>query len=142
MVAPDETIIKLISLLKMAYVGYVDQPLRELGLYPGQEPLLLYVAQQEGQTQVQLAQSMGSEPQTTHKALRRMQQVGLVERQPDPEDGRLTRVYLTARGHALVPAVQEIVDRGQERLTAGLTVEEKIVIRRLLMQMLLNLEQS
>jgi DNA-binding MarR family transcriptional regulator len=64
-----------------------------------------------------------------------MQKAGLVERRSDPEDGRLTRVYLTSQGRALVPPLQEIVVDCEQRLTAGLTREERLLVRRLLMHM-------
>ncbi len=64
-----------------------------------------------------------------------MQKAGLVERQSDPEDGRLTRVYLTPHGYTLVQPLQEIASRCEQRLTAGLTREERLLVRRLLMHM-------
>jgi DNA-binding MarR family transcriptional regulator len=142
MVALDECLIRLMSQVKNAHYCYLDQALRELDLYPGQEPVLLALAEKEGMTQVQLAQRMGCEPQTINKTLRRMQEAGLVERRNDPEDGRLTRVFLTEHGRSLVPAVQEIVDRGEERLNAGLTREEQELVHRLLHQMVDNFENG
>jgi DNA-binding MarR family transcriptional regulator len=69
-----------------------------------------------------------------------MQKAGLVERQSDPEDGRLTHVYLTPHGRTLVQPLQEIASRCEQRLIAGLTREERLLVRRLLMHMRSNFD--
>jgi DNA-binding MarR family transcriptional regulator len=69
-----------------------------------------------------------------------MQKAGLVERQGDPDDGRLTRVYLTPQGRTLVHPIQEIVSCCEQRLTAGLTREERLLVRRLLIHMRSNFD--
>ena len=135
MVSPEDGVGKQLILLRGAQQHYLDRALRELGLYCGQDTLLLLLAQEEGLTQVQLAQRMNCEPQTVNKTLRRMQRAGLVERRSDPDDGRLTHVFLTPQGCALVQPLREIVSRCEQRLTAGLTGEERLLVRRLLMHM-------
>ena len=140
MLSPEDGVGKQLILLRGAQQHYMDRALRELGLYCGQDTLLLLISHEEGLTQVQLAQRMSCEPQTVNKTLRRMQKAGLVERRGDPDDGRLTRVYLTSQGCALVPPLQEIVLSCEQRLTAGLTREERLLVRRLLMHMRSNFD--
>jgi DNA-binding MarR family transcriptional regulator len=41
------------------------------------------------------------EPPTMVRTIDRMVRDGLVTRVPDPDDGRLTRIYLTERGRSL-----------------------------------------
>jgi DNA-binding MarR family transcriptional regulator len=69
-----------------------------------------------------------------------MQKAGLVERRSDPDDGRLTRVYLTRQGRTLVQPIQEIVSRCEQRLITGLTREERLLMRRLLIHMRSNFD--
>ena len=140
MLSPEDCIGRQLILLRGAQQHYLDRALRELGLYCGQDTLLLHVSQEEGLTQVQLAQRICCEPQTINKTLRRMQNAGLIERRSDPEDGRLTRVYLTPHGRALVQPLQEILSCCEQRLTAGLTHEERLLVRRLLMHMRSNFD--
>ncbi len=140
MISQEDGVGKQVILLRSAQQHYLDRALRELGLYCGQDALLLHVAHEEGLTQVQLAQRMSCEPQTINKALRRMQKAGLVERRSDPDDGRLTRVYLTPHGRSLVQPLQEIASRCEQRMTAGLTREERLLVRRLLIHMRRNFE--
>jgi DNA-binding MarR family transcriptional regulator len=140
MISQEDGVGKQLILLRGAQQHYLDRALRELGLYCGQDTLLLHLAHEEGLTQVQLAQRMSCEPQTINKTLRRMQKAGLVERQSDPDDGRLTHVYLTPQGRTLVQPIQEIVSRCEQRLTAGLTGVERLLVRRLLIHMRSNFD--
>src|SRR5260370_28063946 len=135
MILHEDGVGKELMVLRGAQHPFMDHALRELGLYCGQDTLLLHLAQEEGLTQVQLAQRMSCEPQTINKTLRRMQKAGLVERQSDPYDGRLTHVYLTTHGRPLVQPLQEIVSPCEQPLTSDLTRAECLLARRLLMHM-------
>src|SRR5260221_13308973 len=108
MLSQEDGVGKQLILLRGAQQHYLDRALRELGLYCGQDTLLLHLAHEEGLTQVQLAQRMSCEPQTINKTLRRMQKAGLVKRHNDPEDGRMTHVYLTPHGRTLVQPLNVI----------------------------------
>src|SRR5258708_14388227 len=127
MLSQEDGVGKQLILLRGAQEAYRARALRELGLYCGQDTLLLHLAHEEGLTQVQLAQRMSCEPQTINKTLRRMQKAGLVERQSDPDDGRLTHVYLTPQGRTLVQPIQEIVCHCGQRLTPRLTLEQRLL---------------
>jgi DNA-binding MarR family transcriptional regulator len=71
--------------------------------------------------------------------LQRMEHAGLIERRPDPEDARVSRVYLTPRGRALEQPVLEVWKQLEAQTVAGLSVIEQALLRRLLMQMVANL---
>ena len=51
------------------------------------------------------------EPPTVSKMLDRMEKASLVERRRDPEDARLSRVYLTDRSRGLEASVQQLAQR-------------------------------
>jgi MarR family transcriptional regulator, organic hydroperoxide resistance regulator len=74
--------------------------------------------------------------------LDRLEKAGLVERRPDAENSRLSRLYLTEQGNIRQRAVRVIWTNVEQRLTEGLTVEERIVLRRLLLQVHENLTRS
>lgn len=77
----------------------LEQALRErievLGVVPGQFAQLLVLYEQEGLTQRELCQRVGIEQPTMANTLQRMERDGLIERVPDPADGRRARVMLT-----------------------------------------------
>jgi MarR family transcriptional regulator, organic hydroperoxide resistance regulator len=117
----------------------VDVALREHQLRVGQEMLLIHLWANDGIPQTQIVEAMRVEPPTVTKMLQRMESEGLVERRPDPEDARLSRVFLTSRSRALRADVEAAWRSVEEVATAGLSHEERLLLRRLLVQMRQNL---
>jgi DNA-binding MarR family transcriptional regulator len=68
-----------------------------------------------------------------------MEKAGFVERRPDPEDQRVSRVYLTEAGRAVRADVQQVWRKLDEEAFAGLTPEERAQVRRLFVQIRENL---
>lgn len=120
----------------------VDTALRRASeLHVGQEMILLELWEDEGSTQTQLAERLCVEPPTVTKMLQRMEHEYLIERRPDPEDARVSRVYLADRGRALQGAVEEAWREVEAQTTAGMTAEERMLFRRLLIQARTNLTE-
>jgi DNA-binding MarR family transcriptional regulator len=122
-----------------AHRARAEAALNKLGLHTGQEMLLLQLWNEEGMPQSQLAACMGVEPPTATKMLQRMENAGLIQRRPDPEDARISRVYLTERGRALEQPVLEVWKQLEARTVADLSPTEQALLRRLLMQVSANL---
>jgi MarR family transcriptional regulator, organic hydroperoxide resistance regulator len=111
----------------------------KLGLYTGQEWILFQLWNEEGQTQSQLVNRLRVEPPTVTKTLDRLEKAGLVERQPDPDDARVSRVYLTPAGKALETKVRKIWDDLEVLTAAGLSEVELALLGRLLDHIYQNL---
>jgi len=116
-----------------------EAALNKLGIHTGQEMVLLQLWIEEGIPQSQLAASMEVEPPTATKMLQRMERAGLIERRADPEDARVSRVYLTARSRALEQPVLSVWKQLEAQTVAGLSLTEQILLHRLLIQVLTNL---
>ena len=137
-----ESINFLLSMICRAQRGKMSEALTEIGLYAGQEMFLWQLWQQDGLTQSQMVERMCVQPPTVSKMLDRMEKAGLVERRPDSEDSRISRVYLTELGHRNQRAVRDIWINIEQCLTEGLTVEERLLLRRLLLQVHENLTRD
>ena len=122
-----------------AHRARAEGALNKLGLHSGQEMLLLQLWIEEGMPQSQLAACMGVEPPTATKMLQRMEHAGLIERRADPEDARISRVYLTERGRALEQPVLEVWKQLEAQTVANLSPTEQALLHRLLMQVSTNL---
>lgn len=70
----------------------------------------------------------------------RLEQVGLVRRASDPDDGRMLLVVLTPKGRKLVDQVAEAHIQTERQLIAALTTDEQEVLAALLRKLLLSLE--
>ena len=108
--------------------------LNEIGLHVGQEMLLSSLWEKEGLTQTELADCMMIQSATVTNMLQRMERSGFVERRPDAKDQRISRVYATEKGRGLEEAVEEQWGRLEQESFAGFSVEERVLLRRLLLQ--------
>ncbi len=114
--------------------------LAALNLHVGQEMLLLQLWNSDGLMQSELVQLMGVEPATVSRIIDRMTSSGWVERRRDSEDRRVSRVYLTPDGCALQQPVQAAWQRLEEISMANFSIEERILFRRFLAQLVSNLD--
>jgi DNA-binding MarR family transcriptional regulator len=77
---------------------------------------------------------------TTTNRLDRLESRGLIDRRPDPEDGRVRRVRLTDRGRDRVDAaVADLLGR-ERRLLGGLSEPDRNTLAGLLRSVLVNFD--
>ncbi|HEY3186849.1 MAG TPA: MarR family transcriptional regulator [Solirubrobacteraceae bacterium] len=85
------------------------------GVTPQQWAVLNRLWEQDGLSQVELAERTFKDPPNTARILERLERKGLVTRAPDPADRRAQRVSLTEAGRALrlvlVPLAQALLAR-------------------------------
>lgn len=124
-----------------AHRRLAEAALNKLGVHTGQELILLQLWIEEGIPQSQLAACMEVEPPTATKMLQRMESAGLIVRRQDPEDARVSRVYLTARGRALEQPVLDVWKQLEAQTVTGLSLTEQALLHRLLLQVSTNLSQ-
>jgi MarR family transcriptional regulator for hemolysin len=102
------------------YVVRFEQRACALGLTLPQCKVLVYLADHEGISQVQLAELTELEPMTLVRVLDRMESDGWLERRSDPADRRARRLYLKAKGKPLVDEVWHLVDLTRREAFAGI----------------------
>jgi DNA-binding MarR family transcriptional regulator len=115
--------------------------LEALGLYHGQPPMLRALWEQEGQTHTELAARLHVQPATMTKMVKRMEKAGFVERKSDPDDHRVSRVYLTDAGRDVQAQVKQVWRTMENETFAGFTMEEHVLLRRFFLQVRENLLQ-
>ncbi|PKM81188.1 MAG: MarR family transcriptional regulator [Firmicutes bacterium HGW-Firmicutes-14] len=115
--------------------------LGELGIYPGQPPILFMLWKKDGRSQKEFAEMLGLKPATITVMLKRMEKAGWVERKPDPEDLRVSRVFLTERAEKFRPKVKQVLNTIYEESFEGFTQEEKVLMKRFLICMRNNLNR-
>ncbi|MDQ0772862.1 DNA-binding MarR family transcriptional regulator [Streptomyces aurantiacus] len=110
--------------LARAHRGHAAAMLRTMNLHPGQELLLMQLFDRDGQTQSELLDSVGLDHSTVSKALRRMQDAGLLTREPAAHDRRAMVVRLTDTGRALREPIADMWRTLEEISVQGLTAEQ------------------
>ncbi|GAA0386278.1 MarR family winged helix-turn-helix transcriptional regulator [Streptomyces luteireticuli] len=109
------------------------QLLRRLGLYPGQELLMMALWEHGPQRQTELIKLTGGlDPSTVTRMVQRLEQAGLVRRQPDPTDRRAVVVEATEQGQALRGEVAEVWQELEDVTLAGLGDHDRAELARLL----------
>jgi MarR family transcriptional regulator, organic hydroperoxide resistance regulator len=110
-------------------------------LHVGQEMLLLQLWTADGISQSELAEEVCIQPATLTRSIDRLSQVGLVERRIDDTDQRVSRVYLTDAGRAMHESIERVWYELEALSFANLTAEERVLLRRLLLQVYANLQE-
>ncbi len=116
--------------------------LRSLDCLFGQPPVLFALWERDGQTQTELANGMHRTAATVTATLTRMERDGWVERRPDDQDHRVTRVHVTQKGLDVRVQVELLLKELDERTFNGFDDLERALLRRLLMQMEKNLDNK
>ncbi|MEU9322550.1 MarR family winged helix-turn-helix transcriptional regulator [Streptomyces canus] len=98
--------------------------LREMDLHPGQELLLMQLLDRDGQTQSELLESVGLDHSTVSKSLRRMQEAGLLVREPATHDRRVMVVHLTDKGRAMREPIAAMWQALEETSARDLSAEQ------------------
>lgn len=113
--------------------------LDEIGVYPGQPPMLFLLNKKDGLSQKEIATKLGVKPSTITVMLKRMESGNLVVRKQDSEDNRISRVYITEEGREICKKAREKTKDINEECFGNFTVDEQVILRRLLMQIRDNL---
>lgn len=137
-VIPETISYQLVQLAR-AHRAKAQALLGRLGLHPGQEMLLVHLWEEDGLTHSEIAGRCDITPATVSKVADKMESAGYIRRRPDAEDQRVSRLYLTPAGRDLRAEVDAVWKELEEVSIANLTLEERLLLRRLLAQMAANL---
>ena len=87
----------------------IDQRLKLIGVSSGQLPVFFALAGGKALTQKELARLAAIEQPTMASTLARMERDGLIERAPDPTDGRSSLVSLSAKAKRKADLVMQAI---------------------------------
>jgi MarR family transcriptional regulator for hemolysin len=90
--------------------NFIDHRAKSRGTTRAQWIVLFRLRQQEGLSQVDLADVLELQPISLVRLLDRLVEHGLLERRHDPKDRRANRLFLTASGRQLVDDLDALRD--------------------------------
>jgi len=124
---------RFFELMKMVRkLGLDTHPLENVPVSPAQMALLDFVAVYPGCGVQDIAKGLGLTPPTVSVGVRKLEESGLVERKPNPIDGRSLQFFLTRRGQLLQRQIQDSHRNKIRRLLSGLTPQEQEMLLGLL----------
>ncbi len=131
-ISPPETIGQLLGRISHLHHKQMHETWESLGLYRGQPFMLHLLWEQDGRTHSELAGLMRRSPATITNMVKRMEKAGFVERRADPEDERISRVYLTDAGRQIKERVDAAWRAFEEQTFAGFDQAELDTLQKLL----------
>ena len=117
-----------------------DRRLRPLGFSSGQLPVLNALMKVDAMSQKALIEVSAIEQPTMAATLGRMERDGIVERHPDPDDGRAALYSLTATTIAKVPAIKAAIEQMNADALRALPADQRGQFRAQLLAMITALE--
>jgi DNA-binding MarR family transcriptional regulator len=109
--------------------------LKEHGVSMWGYSVLLALDHSTVRTQAALAEAIGADKTRIIPTLDELQDNGYIERNPDPDDRRVRLLAITESGRAVKDAVQEEIQRGEERWLGTLSAGDRRVFLKVLRQL-------
>lgn len=102
----------------------LSRQLLDLGLYAGQDGVMLALDANDGQTPGAIASSLGVKAPTVTKTIGRLAAQGFLRRQGSPDDGRMMLVFLTGAGRDQIKSIRKSQRKTAKAAFAGLKKQE------------------
>src|SRR5690242_13786821 len=129
---PEEPLGFVIASVGHAAAQSFERALAETGLHPRHFAVLRGLKDGEARSQQQLAQLLGIPASRIVGLLDELVRRGFVERRDTDADRRVKMVSLLSDGRTELTRLIKLAGRSEQQVTAGLSVEDKAQLRRLL----------
>lgn len=117
---PDGLVSRALWQAQHAVEQAFDDALASLGMTTTLAGALAFLAQEPGQSAADLARRARVAPQSTAKAVARLEQLGMVRREAHPVHGRIMRLYPTDTGQDVLTAATTIIGQVERDLCVDL----------------------
>ena len=111
-----------------------DAVKRDFGIIRAEYMLLLCLSHYPVLTAQEVSRLTGRPRNSISRAVHRMVSEGLIERAPDPGDGRQSRLSITKAGRDLHDQIASRMQQRQEAVLAGLDKDERTTLSALLLK--------
>lgn len=125
----------IVYLLGKAYQrahALLKRRLAVYGLTPVQQLVLGALCEEEGISAGDLGKKLVLDPATLSGILERMAERDWIVKEIDPNDKRLLRIFLTDKSRGMEQTCVEERDEANEEILRNLSLEEKVLLKRLL----------
>jgi len=131
-------IIRQINRVRIELIDALDRELSKFDISAPQFIVLASVANKEADSPAGLCKNISYDPGAMTRMIDRLEQKGLVRRNPNPEDRRATNLEITTAGRALYPQLLAAKESVQAQFLRGFTQQDVLVLEQLLNRLLEN----
>jgi DNA-binding MarR family transcriptional regulator len=139
---PEATATYWINRASRALSRHMDAQLRPFGFALSYLPVLRALAGGEALSQAELARAAQVEQPSMAETLARMVRDGVVDRQPDPEDGRASRISLSRRSRQQLARARGALMAADAAMMAGLSRDQLAAVCDTLRRIVENVERA
>lgn len=120
----------------------VDRELRKYDLTRRQAGTLMHIHKGLAASASDLTRAMGVDSTAVTRMIDRLEEKDLVERHPDPTDGRRQTLHLTETAQKLMPKLRGVARSVEGSFEAGIPKGQIAVFHKVLMAMLANVGED
>ena len=114
---------KLITILETMR-NYTKAPLEKLGITHGHFITLLYISENEGLTQAQLAETHRKDRNIVSRNINVLEEKGFVIRKRGIVDRRSFSIHLTDLGHSVISTHKNLIKESEQEVLSNLSKDE------------------
>jgi MarR family transcriptional regulator, organic hydroperoxide resistance regulator len=135
----NETLPSLFAQISTFYKVEIEKELNEFDLHSGQIFVLFELWKTDGLSQIDLSTNLKISPPAINKMVKSLARNRFVISSACSKDGRVVRVFLTPKGVAIRPQVEEKWRKLEEKLVGNLTTTEQLMLSQLFSKLVENL---
>ena len=136
---PKEPVGKILADLCRTRATLADKLVDHYGIYHGQAILLMTLSNQDGITHSDLAENLKISPAAISKVIKRLERANYIKRESDPNDERISRVYLLQDGYSVVSEIKQAFAQLDQIMFQGFDEEDQETFRDLIVRAQTNL---
>jgi DNA-binding MarR family transcriptional regulator len=135
----NETLPFIFAQISTFYKVEIEKELNQFELHSGQIFVLFELWKTDGLSQIELSNNLKVSPPAINKMVKSLARNGFVVCSACLKDRRIMRVFLTPKGVAIRPQVEEKWRKLEEKLVGNLTATEQLVLSQLFGKLIENL---
>ena len=124
-----------------AYFVKIYHQLKQIGIHPGQLPIIKLLDFHDGLSQKEIAGKLFLSAPTVTMSIRRMEKANMVSRRQDEKDQRISRIYLTEEGRASAAKIAALQEENEKMLRRGFSEAEIYLFMRFCEQIKENIKE-
>lgn len=133
---------RYISILYRQASVFYSKEFNKFGIGAGQYMFMIHLYKNDGISQEKLSELINIDKGTTAKAIKKLEELGYVERNKDISDKRVNKIYLTEKALEIKNEFLTSLNKWENMLTSNLTDEEILYGLKILNKLTKNVSKN